>query len=305
MQIKHILAKDSPTCSFEFFPPKSEKGAERLFENVRQLETLNPSFVSMTYGAGGSTRELTHRLVSRLLSETRLHCMPHLTCVGHTQPEMEEILEAYRAAGVHDILALGGDPPSKNSHYDRSQDRFQHASDLVAYIRDFNRNASGEFGVGVAGFPEGHPATPNRLEEMDHLKAKVDRGADFIITQLFFDNNDFYDFRERCVLAGINVPVIAGIMPVTSREGMTRMAQLALGARFPARLQNAVARCGGQKDAISRVGVHWATQQCRDLLDNQVSGLHFYTLNKSQATFEIYRSLGISSTDALRETSAQ
>jgi methylenetetrahydrofolate reductase (NADPH) len=147
--------------------------------------------------------------------------------------------------------------------------------------------------VGVAGFPEGHPATPNRLLEMDHLKRKVDAGADYIVTQLFFDNRDFLDFRDRCELAGITVPIIAGIMPVTSMAGMKRMAELAAGARFPARLLRALQRCGEDADAVSRVGIHYASEQCLDLLENKVRGIHFYTLNKSDATKEIFQSLGL------------
>jgi methylenetetrahydrofolate reductase (NADPH) len=158
------------------------------------------------------------------------------------------------------------------------------------------------FGVGVAGFPEGHPDTPNRLKEMDNLKRKVDAGADYICTQLFFENRDFYDFRERCDLAGIKVPILAGIMPITSRSGMIRMAELALGARFPAPLQRAVDRCGDDDHAIARVGVHWATEQCRDLLHNHVRGIHFYTLNRSDATRKIYENLGVKDSVALRDS---
>jgi methylenetetrahydrofolate reductase (NADPH) len=152
----------------------------------------------------------------------------------------------------------------------------------------------------VAGFPEGHPATPNRLEEMDFLKAKVDAGADYICTQLFFDNHDFYDFRERCELAGIHVPILAGIMPVLSQGGMKRMAQLALGARVPAKLLRALGRAANDPEAVKRVGIHWATEQCRDLLDNQVRGIHFYTLNKSDATRQIYQNLGLRDSSSLR-----
>jgi methylenetetrahydrofolate reductase (NADPH) len=153
----------------------------------------------------------------------------------------------------------------------------------------------------VAGFPEGHPATPNRLEEMDYLKAKVDAGADYICTQLFFNNDDFYDFRERCELVGIRVPIIAGIMPIASLAGMKRMAQLALGARVPAKLLRALGRAADDPEAVKRVGVHWATEQCRDLLDNQVRGIHFYTLNKSDATRQIFESLGLRDSVALRQ----
>lgn len=305
MHISDVLNSQRLTCSFEFFPPKTEQGAQSLFETVRQLEPLRPSFVSMTYGAGGSTRDLTHDLVLRLKREAALDPVPHLTCVCHQRAEIEGILERYRDAGVHNILALGGDPPRGMLDYDRSRDDFAHACDLVKFISDFNQthrhNDGRGFGIGIAGFPEGHPATPNRLVEMDYFKQKVDAGADFIITQLFFDNRDFYDFRERCELAGIDVPIIAGIMPITSLDGMKRMAELALGVRFPARLQRAIARCGDDREAVARVGVHWATEQCRDLIDQHVRGLHFYTLNKSTATLEIYRNLGVEDSTGLQQ----
>ncbi|MCL4694806.1 MAG: methylenetetrahydrofolate reductase, partial [Candidatus Hydrogenedentes bacterium] len=155
------------------------------------------------------------------------------------------------------------------------------------------------FGIGVAGFPEGHPDTPNRLMEMDHLKAKVDAGADYICTQLFFDNRDFYDFCERCELSGIRVPIVAGIMPVTTAAGMKRMAELSAGSRFPAALLRALNRCGDDPEAVRRVGIHWATEQCRDLLDHRVRGIHFYTLNKSDATRQIYLSLGLRDSESL------
>ena len=159
------------------------------------------------------------------------------------------------------------------------------------------------FGIGVAGFPEGHPATPNRMREMDYLKAKVDQGAHYICTQLFFDNHMFYDFRQRCELAGIRIPIMAGIMPITSISGMMRMAQLAAGVRFPAALLRAVGRGGDDPQAVQRVGIHWATEQCRDLLDNQVRGLHFYTLNRSDATQHIYENLGVRDSMSLRHGS--
>ena len=296
MHVRDVLQSETTSWSFEFFPPKTTKGAESLFRATERLETLRPNFVSVTYGAGGSTRDLTHDLVVRIKTTTGLEPIPHLTCVQHEEAEIREILERYAQAGVGNIMALGGDPPGDLPAYDRSSDAFQHASDLVRCIRRFNDSGGHPspdgFGIGVAGFPEGHPATPNRLIEMDYLKAKVDAGADYICTQLFFDNHDFYDFCERCELAGIRIPIVAGIMPVTTASGMKRMAELALGARFPASLQKAVARCADDK-AVERVGAHWATEQCRDLLDHDVSGIHLYTLNRSNAAVEIYRSLGI------------
>lgn len=304
MHIAEILASDATTVSFEFFPPKTEADSQALYENIARLETLQPSFVSVTYGAGGSTRQLTHDLVVRLKRTTSLDPVPHLTCVCHTEQEIDDILTKYAEAGVSNTLALGGDPPRDLPNYDRRTDAFQHAADLVRFVRRFNdRNTHADrrpFGIGVAGFPEGHPGTPNRLEEMDFLKAKVDAGADYICTQLFFDNRDFYDFRERCELAGIRVPILAGIMPITSLAGMKRMAQLALGARIPAKLLRALGRAANDPGAVNNVGIHWATEQCRDLLDNQVRGLHFYTLNRSDATRQIYQSLGLQDSISLR-----
>ena len=267
-----------------------------LFQTIRDLESYTPHFISVTYGAGGSTRDLTHDLVERIQHTTKLDPIPHLTCVCHTEEEVEAILLRYAKSAIGNILALGGDRPSDIS-YNKSRDSFQHAIDLVKFIRRFNEAAVHPdrrgFGIGVAGFPEGHPATPNRLVEMDYFKAKVNAGADYIVTQLFFDNRDFYDFRERCALAGIHIPILAGIMPVTSMSGLKRMAELAAGSRFPAKLLRALQRCEKDPEAVRRVGVHFAVEQCHDLLDNNVAGIHFYTLNRSDATRVIFDSLGI------------
>src|SRR5262245_1329507 len=296
MHITEILQGHSPTFSFEFFPPKTPEAAETLYQTIRELEDYMPSFVSVTYGAGGSTRELTHDLVERIQTTTKLDPIPHLTCVCHKEDEITAIISRYASHGIGNILALGGDPP-RGCAYDKSQDAFQHAIDLVKFIRRFNGSGAHPdargFGIGVAGFPEGHPATPNRLVEMDHLKAKVDAGANYIVTQLFFDNRDFYDFRERCDLAGIHVPIMAGIMPITSMSGCKRIAELAGGARLPAKLLRALQRCENDRKMVKRVGVHFALEQCHDLLDNHVAGIHFYTLNQSDATREIFDSLGI------------
>lgn len=308
MHIRDVFAHDRTTFSFEFFPPKNDEAAAALFTHLQELEALKPSFVSVTYGAGGSTRQRTHDLVVRIKQHTALDPVPHLTCVCHSTGDIRQILERYAAAQVSNILALGGDPPQDLSHYDRAQDAFRHAAHLVAFIRQFNDTHVHPdprgFGIGVAGFPEGHPATPNRTLELDYLKAKVDAGADYICTQLFFDNHDFYDFRERCELRGIKVPIVAGIMPITSLATMKRIPELALGARYPAKLLRAIQRAvdgGGDPEAIKRVGIHWATEQCRDLLDNHVRGLHFYTLNHSHATREIYKALGAKDSTTLQQ----
>lgn len=297
MHIRDILNDSKPSLSFEFFPPRTAASWEDLYQAIRELEALQPTFVSVTYGAGGGTRELTHDLVVRIKQTTSIPPVPHLTCVGHSEREVTEILERYAAAGVSNILALRGDPPKDQPDYDWSESGFRHAADLVRFIRKFNDSGSHPdprgFGIGVAGFPEGHPATPNRVVELDFLKAKVDAGADYICTQLFFDNHDFLDFRDRCELAGVHVPIIAGVMPVTSLSGMKRMAELAAGARYPAKLVRALERAQSSPEAVERVGIHYAAEQCAGLLNAGVDGIHFYTLNKSHATREIYNSLGL------------
>ncbi len=284
MHIQNIFASQKPTLSFEFFPPKTPEGTEALLVTIKKLATRRPAFVSVTYGAGGSTRALTRDLVARIKRETDLVPIPHLTSFGHQKTEICELLESYATLGVRNILALRGDPP-KNSSAARGE--FPFARDLVQFIRQFqhsNESAdAGRFGVGVAGFPEGHPATPNRLLEMEHLKAKVDAGADYICTQLFFDNHDFFDFRERCDHAGIRVPIVAGIFPITSFTNLRRLAELAAGARFPAKLLRLVQQAGNDPNAMNRVGLDYAIEQCAQLTKEGVSGLHLYTMNQSAA----------------------
>ena len=274
--------------SFEFFPPKAEKDWDKLFQTISDLMPLRPPYVSVTYGAGGSTRDRTHKLVVRIHKETNLTVVSHLTCVNSTKDEIRSILQKYDENGIANILALRGDLPKGQKEWIQMENGFTYAAELVAFIKRHFPH----MGIGVAGFPEGHPETPNRLKEIEYLKAKVDAGADYIVTQLFFDNRDFYDFRERCRLSGITVPIIAGIMPITSRHGMVRMAELAAGARLPARLLKAIARAESD-DYVKNVGVHWATEQVRDLIDNDVRGIHFYTLNNSRETLKIYESLGV------------
>ncbi len=294
MHIQDIFRLHRTTFSFEFFPPRTDEAAEDLFQSIAELRKLKPSFVSVTYGAGGSTRQRTQDLVVRIQSETGLTAVSHLTCVCHQLDELEAIVDRYADSGIENILALSGDPPRAFADYDRTKDAFHYAEQLVRFLRSRETPSDPRgFGIGVAGFPEGHPATPNRLLEMDYLKRKVDAGADYICTQLFFDNHDFLDFRERCELAGIKAPILAGVMPITSLSGMKRMAELALGARIPAKLLRAIDRCSGNDDSIGKVGAHWAAEQCRDLLDNQVRGIHFYTLNKSDATRRIYETLSL------------
>jgi methylenetetrahydrofolate reductase (NADPH) len=295
MLVKDILDENKISFSLEFFPPKLDGDWEHLFQHISNMMPLKPSYVSVTYGAGGSTRDRTHKLVVRIQKETDLTVVSHLTCVGSTRDEIRQILDNYQESGIENILALRGDPPKGQNSWKKTEGGFEFACDLVAFIKKNFPNTC----IGVAGFPEGHPETPNRLKEMEYLKAKADAGADYIVSQLFFDNRDFYDFCERCELAGIRVPVIAGVMAISSRHGMTRMAELAGGARFPAGLLRAVERTASD-EAVEKVGVHWATEQVRDLIDNEVKGIHFYTLNNSKAALKVYESLGLADSSQLK-----
>ncbi len=294
MHIKEIFQNSPIAFSFELFPPKSEVAAAQLFATIGDLSPLELAYVSVTYGAGGSTRERTHNLVLRIQKETELTAVSHLTCVGSSQVELKSILDTYAGSGIENILALRGDPPRDKSKFKPAAGGFKYAAELVTFIRKHYPH----MGIGVAGYPEGHPETPNRLLEIDYLKAKVDAGADYICTQLFFDNREFYDFCERCELAGIRVPIVAGVAPVTSVKLMERMAEVSSGTRFPAPFIRAMRRAETEEH-VSNVGIHWATEQVRDLVDHNVKGVHLYALNKSSATRQIYDSLGVTSTRRL------
>jgi methylenetetrahydrofolate reductase (NADPH) len=294
MHISKILESKKPCLSFEFFPPKTEEASLSLYQSIGELTPLKPGYVSVTYGAGGTTRTLTHDLIMKIKKETDLTIVSHLTCVGSSKQEIKGILEKYDQNGIRNIMALRGDPPVGQSKFVPHPEGFQYAGEMVEFIK---KNFP-TMGIGVAGFPEGHPEMPNRLKEIDYLKQKVDKGADYICTQMFFDNNDFYDFCERCEISGIKVPIVAGIMPISSKKGMARMAELSLGSRFPAKLIRSLDRADSD-EAVEKVGIHWATAQVADLIDSSVAGIHFYTLNRSKATIEIYRSIGIKDSEAL------
>ena len=288
MLVSDIFKKIRPTFSFEFFPPKNQTTSDELYNTIRSLGPLDPSFVTITYGAGGTTRELTRDLVIRLQRDNKLTVVSHLTAISAPKSEIRHILQKYRENNVVNIMALRGDPPLAGTTFIPCEDGFCHAAEMVAFVK----TNFPEMCVGVAGFPEGHPESRNRILEMEYLKAKVDAGASYILTQLFFDNRDYYDFIERCALAGIKVPIIPGILPITSLKSMMRMSDLAAGTRFPAKLLKALSRAEDD-EAFSKVGVHWATQQVLDLLHNDVDGIHFYTFNKSRFTLSIYDSLGL------------
>ncbi|MGM0461251.1 MAG: methylenetetrahydrofolate reductase [NAD(P)H] [Fibrobacterota bacterium] len=294
MHISEILKNKKTTLSFEFFPPKTDRGFTKLFSTITELQSLNPDHISVTYGAGGSTRKKTHDLVCEIQRQTQLSVVSHLTCVGHSRNEIYDLLKDYSESGIENILALRGDPPANAPDFTPAEDGFAYASELVAFIKKHFPH----MGIGVAGFPEGHPACPNRLKEIEYLKKKVDAGADYICTQLFYDNRDFYDFRERCEIAGIRVPILAGIMPITSLNNMKKISELALGSRIPAKLLRSIYR---SEEYIENIGIHWAAEQVNNLLEEGVAGIHFYTLNKSEQIQKICRSIGIVSSDQLNQ----
>lgn len=289
MLVREILNSASePVFSFEFFPPKKDEDWETLFETIANLNHLHPSYVSVTYGAGGSTRSRTHDLVTKIQKETGLTVVSHLTCICSDREDTASILENYLEHGITNVLALRGDKPAGIATLNDAIKDFPHAIDLIRFIKT-NYPA---IGIGVAGFPEGHPETPNRLKEIEYLKEKIDAGADYVVTQLFFDNRDYFDFVDRCRIAGITVPVIAGIMPVSTKKGMIRMSELALGARIPAPLLKQVLHARNDAD-VAKIGIDWATAQVQELIERQVKGVHFYTLNLADATLKIFRNISI------------
>ncbi len=269
--------------SFEFFPPKTEKGMVTLRQALSELEPLGPSYVSVTYGAGGSTREKTHDIVVHINRETSMTPMAHLTCCGHTRAELEAIVTRYREAGIENVLALGGDPPPD---LELPPGELAYASELVDLVRGI-----GDFSVGVAAHPEPHPKSPTPESDRHWTAQKLDQ-ADFAITQFFFEARHYFDLVESLRALGVAKPVLPGIMPATSISSITRMAQLQ-GSEFPEWLAAKLRAVEDDPDAVWRVGVEEATKLCQELLDGDAPGLHFYTLNRSPATREIYAALGL------------
>lgn len=276
MKIRDLLDKNQPVFSFEFFPPKSDRGAETLFETIRELERLEPSFVSVTYGAGGSTRRKTLEIVTRIKKETKVEVLAHLTGIGHTRDEIRHIVEKLVDAGIENVLALRGDLPREEGG---PQGDFPHASDLIRYIHEL----AAPLCVGAACYPEGHPEAEGRDQDLTHLKTKVHSGVDFLISQLFFDNADFFVFEKRAREIGIELPILPGIMPITNYHQIQRFTQMC-GAKIPPFLEEELEAVKDNLEAVAGVGISYAIDQCRDLLRRKARGLHFYTLNKSPAT---------------------
>ncbi len=288
MKISEVYQQERPAISFEFFPPKTDAGVTNLFRTIHTLKTLGPSFVSVTYGAGGSTRDATIDLVRRIKHEIGIETMSHLSCVGATKDEIVAVLQELQRSGVDNVLALGGDPPQNQEVRDRSEWGFIHANELAAHIKTLQH-----FCIGGACYPEGHSEAPSKEVDLAHCKQKVEDGAEFLITQLFFDNRDYFDFVSRARAIGIEVPIVPGIMPVTNYTQIKRFTQMC-GATIPEQMARDLTPIEDDVAQVEAYGIEYATQQCRELLDAGVPGLHFYTLNKAPTTMQIVGKLCIS-----------
>jgi methylenetetrahydrofolate reductase (NADPH) len=285
MKIKALLEKVRPSFSFEFFPPKDSEGFEKLFATIGQLEPCQPTYVSVTFGAGGSTRTQTIDLVGRIKNEIGLESMAHLTCVGSSQEELRSVLDTLRGKGIQNILALRGDPPQGQEKFEKPENGFAYANELVEFIRMHY-----DFCIGVAGYPEGHVECTDKKTDLENLKRKVDAGADFIVTQLFFDNRFYFDFVERAQKIGINIPIIPGIMPILNVKQTQRFTKMC-GSTIPDALMKQLESSADEPENVRKIGIEHATLQCEQLLQEGAPGVHFYTLNRSNATLKIMESL--------------
>jgi methylenetetrahydrofolate reductase (NADPH) len=285
MRIDDALATARPFFSFEFFPPKDEDGSRRLFETIAALQPLRPAFVSITYGAGGSTRVRTVSLAKQIQQEIGLTVVAHVTCVGSSRAELRSLFDELARAGIENVLALRGDPPKEGGAFVASPAGFAHANELITMLR---RNY--DFCIGAACYPEKHPEAPTFDEDLARLRGKVDAGADFLVSQLFFDNDAFFDFERRVGDAGIAVPILPGLMPITNFDQIKRFVAMC-GAVIPPKLQVEMEMRKGDPEAVEALGVAYASMQAVALLQSGVPGIHFYTLNKSPATRAIVSSL--------------
>jgi methylenetetrahydrofolate reductase (NADPH) len=288
MKIKELFGGSRPVVSFEFFPPKTSQGTEALYATVEALKACNPSFVSVTYGAGGSTRDRTIELVTRIKRDLGVEAMAHLTCVGASRDEIRDVLRRLRDGGVENVLALRGDPPAGEKVFVRPEGGFGYASELVQFIRE----EGFDFCVGAACYPEGHVECRDLDRDLENLKRKVDAGVDFLVSQLFFDNADFFAFVERARAAGIEVPIVPGLMPVTNVAQVQRFTQMC-GSRIPDDLQRRLKIVESDPGAVVATGALWTAQQARALIAGGAQGVHFYTLNKSSATLAVHAALSL------------
>ncbi|MEM7199587.1 MAG: methylenetetrahydrofolate reductase [NAD(P)H] [Planctomycetota bacterium] len=288
MKISDMFNKGAPVVSFEFFPPKTPEGTEALYRTVEALVPCRPSFVSVTYGAMGSTRDRTIDLVTRIKRELGIETMAHLTCVGSTRDEIRDILKRLRDGGIENVLPLRGDPPKGETEFRAVEGGFGYASELVHFIRD----EGFDFCLGAACYPEGHVECGDQEKDLENLANKVRQGVDFLITQLFFDNSDYLSFVRRARRAGIELPIVPGLMPVTNVAQTERFTGMC-GSRIPAELGRRLRIVEADASAVVATGALWIADQARELLQNGAPGVHFYTLNKSSATLAVHAALGL------------
>ena len=286
--LRFARERGEPIFSFEFFPPRTDEGVRALFETVEALRPLGPAYVSVTYGAGGSTRQRTLELVKRLKRESEVEAMAHVTCVGSARDDVAALLDELAEAGIQNVLALRGDPPRGETVFVPHPEGFAHASELVAFVR--SRPERWRFCVGAAAYPEGHVETRDLGQDLRNLKIKVDAGADFLVTQLFFDNARYFGFADRARAAGISLPIVPGIMPFTNVEQVERFTAMC-GASIPPLLRAAMEVRRTDGEAALQLGVAYATLQCADLLRRGAPGVHFYTLNRSPSSRAILAAL--------------
>ncbi len=284
MRIRDLLDQKRPSLSFEFFPPKDDIGFWDLYRTIESLKPLEPTYVSVTYGAGGATREKTRDLVARIKSDIGIESMAHLTCVAATKAELGRVVDDLKLRGIQNILPLRGDPPHGEKTFVPTEGGFRYANELTAFIRERHDDLC----LGGACYPEVHPEAPSAATDLANLKRKVAAGIDFLITQLFFDNDAFFSFRDRTEKAGIDVPIIAGIMPIVSVKQVKRFTQMC-GATIPKELLRRIEAVEDDAEAVRHIGMYFSTQQCLALLEQGVAGIHFYTLNRSTATRAIYQ----------------
>ena len=288
--LQFAAERGEPVFSFEFFPPRNDAGVDALFEALRALRPLGPSYVSVTWGAGGSTRGRTLEMVTRIKRETEIEAMAHLTCVGVSKTELEELIAVICDAGITNVLALRGDPPRGQSQFAVHPDGLAHASDLIRLAREVSDKRGVKLCIGGACYPEGHLETPDLAQDLKNCRIKVEAGAEFLISQLFFDNRRWFDFVGRARAAGIEAPILPGIMPVTNVDQIQRITSMS-GAHLPAGLSAALKARKDEPEAALQLGVAWAALQCADLLRKGAPGIHFYTLNRSPATRAILAAL--------------
>jgi len=291
MKILELFKTKKPVISFEIFPPKLDTPIESIFDTLDKFKELNPDYISVTYGAGGSAKDRTIEIASKIKNEYSIESMAHLTCVGHSKEEIDKLLASLQDNKLENILALRGDPPINQPDFDFSKNAFTYANELISYIRSKN-----DFCISAAAYVEGHVNSVRLKDDLRYLKQKVDTGVDFLVTQLFFENRNFYDFLDKTDAIGINCPITPGIMPVFKADQIKRIASLC-GASIPAKLVLLMDKYGANDDDMRKAGIDYASSQIRNLIDNGVDGIHLLTMNRPKSTREILQNVGILPSD--------